>query len=315
MGIHSVSESFKSGLKRFHSNVFDTEKYTVIKAVRDGKLLEVEKLIDTSLKKITNNTLEVAKAQNEDVYNTLKEFVDKNSNSFIGSNAFRNYIKSKKIGRDVLVFKDEYEKYRSVFQSSLDALAKDIDLNDLSDAVLLSVIKKTGAFANESQRILTIDGFRSIEGQIFGNVGMVQGLRDAETSFKTAKEYGGDIIIYNQDSSDFVFNIDGDAKKIGIYMDPPYTESAKTYDKDHDMDILSKFYSGQEMINSHWNVFNLEKQGAKLALTNDVNDEYIDSILGNLTKSNDKLYAYKEEIIKWLALFENSPSLSCARHS
>ncbi|HEY4512971.1 MAG TPA: hypothetical protein VJH06_00430 [Candidatus Paceibacterota bacterium] len=30
---------------------------------------------------------------------------------------------------------------------------------------------------------------------------------------------------------------------------------------------------------------------------------------------NKKLYSYNEEIIKWLSLFENSPSFSYARHS
>ncbi len=289
LGTHSINQAIKSGLKEFHSNVFDKEKHIIIKAIQNGKIVETHSLVNKAIKTLNDSILKNAKS-NPVVSKVLEDFISKNPTSYIGSNKWVVYMRNRRVGKEVLIYKDIYEQYRKVFQDSMDEMEK-VEIVDLETAIINSFYKKIGIFGGKGQSFVRINGFVPFEDKIFGKFGMIQAFKDINTSFKLAVEHNAKIKIYNEDGIEFVKKFKTVPEKTAFYFDPPYVKSSKIY-KEVGKAQLERFNSGYNFYTHHKNAFDMVKDGSKIALTNDVDQEYMSTILENITDS--KIFAYKE---------------------
>jgi len=287
LGTHSIQNAIKGGLKEFHSNIFDKEKYNIVKAIQEGKVKQVEEAVDTSVKILNNKILEHATPKTMSVFN---DFFSIYPDSYIGSSQWYSWVRDQAVGKDVTVYKDIYNDFQKVFQKAFNDLFK-VPVTDLESSVLNSFVKRIGMFGGKGQSLVNTNGFRAFESKIFDKYGMVEGFKDIDTTFKLANEYGTKIKLYNEDGAKLTNQLPANSKT-GYYFDPPYVLSAKTY-KDQvspdELAELEKFMSGANFVRDHANAFD---KGARMALTNDIEEEYIRSVQGSMPSA--KTYAYKE---------------------
>ena len=287
LGTHSIQNAIKGGLKEFHSNIFDKEKYNIVKAIQEGKVKQVEEAVDTSVKILNDKILEHATPKIMSVFN---DFFSIYPDSYIGSSQWYSWVRDQAIGKDVTVYKDIYNNFQKVFQKAFNDLFK-VPVTDLESSVLNSFVKRIGMFGGKDQSLVNTNGFRAFESKIFDKYGMVEGFKDIDTTFKLANEYGTKIKLYNEDGAKLTNQLPANSKT-GYYFDPPYVLSAKTY-KDQvspdELAELEKFMSGANFVRDHANAFD---KGARMALTNDIEEEYIRSVQGSMPSA--KTYAYKE---------------------
>ena len=293
LGTHSLNSAIKSGLKEFHSNIFDKEKYIIVKAIQGGKLKEVEETIKASVKDYNDRLRFYAKDSEVEKY--FNEFFEKYPDSYIGSKQWLSYIRGKDIGKEVTIYKDRYEIFRDVFQKASDELfGRKVD--DLQSAITNSLIKRIGVFGGKGQGLLNTNGFVPYEDKIFGKYGMLHGFTDMDTTFKLAQKHATKISLYSEDGVSFVNKFsEKNPKEIAFYLDPPYVKSSQVYADQlstEDATALEKFTSGQLFYDNHKTVFDMHKKGASIALTNDVDQEYLDTMLRE-TKDTS-VFAYKE---------------------
>ena len=293
LGTHSMEKAINAGLKEFHSNIFDNEKYIIVDAIKQGKIKEVEMGVVRAVKTLDERIFENARKELDvlKVLKVLKDFKSKNSKSFIGSGKWLDYIRKKKVGKEVLLYKDVYEKYRKVFQEAFNDIAK-TEVSNLDTAVLNSLYKRIGIFGGKGQSLLRVGGFTTIETNIFGKYGMMHGFKDIENSFNIAKKAGTKIKLYNEDGINFIKRFNKNSEKIGFYFDPPYVKTAGKAYKETGIEQLNRFSSGKKFYEKHKNVFEMVVKGSKIALTNDVDQEYISTLLPKI--KNAKLFAYRE---------------------
>jgi len=294
IGVHSLDGAIKNGLKEFNSNLFDKEKYTVIKAIQEGKLDEAKQLVSSSVHDI-NQAIVSQPGKSALVNTTINDFLSQYPDSYIGSKQWISYVNNLSVGKEVTVYPDVYEEFRSVFQGAYDQLAK-VTPSDLKSSVLRSVINKTGRFAGKGQGLIGANGFMGIEGKLFDKYGMTSGLEDADRTFKLAKKHGTKINLYNENGPDFLKKFyDRNPKTTGYFVDPPYLHETEVYLKKasaEEKGALDQFTSGDRFAQSHQGLIKAQKNGARLVLTNDIDQEYLD-ILSDKIK-NAGLYAYKE---------------------
>ena len=291
VGTHGLNDAIKSGLKNFYSNIFDKEKYTIIKAVQDGRLAEVKKAIDDTIKRFSDTVYKYSEG-NTKVRKVLDDFFKEYPNANIGSREFYSFIRKQPIGSQVTVYQDDYEAWSSVFNRAY----KDLFVKDpegLRDATMTAFLKRIEQRQGE---IVTHSGFTSYYNKIYGDVGMITGLEDTMKTFQLAKEYGTKIHLYNEDGSRFIKTINAKSlgvnpEKVGYYFDPPYVKSASIYDQVQELD---NFSSGYQLATSHENAFLEAKQGARMLLTNDVETEYIAEMEKRLKSPG--LFAYREGV-------------------
>lgn len=291
IGTHSIKQAIEGGLKEFHSNIFDKEKYLIVKVIQEGRMEEVRKTIDDAVNRISTEIMATAQ-KDKQVFEIFQRFLAQNPDSFIGSGKFYSYIRELKIGKEVILYEELYKPFQKVFQSVFNKFAN-LNPTNLDEAILKAMINRIAVFGGESQSLIRINGFNAFEDKIFGKYGMVHGLEDIKATFDLAKEKGTTIKLYRMDGAEFVRTVKSNLKpsEIGYYFDPPYVKSAKTY---QNLINLQNFISGQNFLQAHKPAFDLEKQGAKLALTNDLDAEYIKTILENIKNTKGNLYAYKE---------------------
>jgi len=287
LGTHSMQDAINNGLKEFHSNIFDKEKYMMVKAVQDGKIENVVELIKKSARKLSDIIYKNSTGKQKEL---LDEFFKLHPTSYIGSAEFNSFIKEKPIGSQVTVFEEDRKVWAKLFQSGFNAVYTE-KVDTLEDAVDKAFINRIGVFGGKGQSLMRINGFLTFEQKIFGKFGMVEGLRDTNKTFKLAKEKGTKIILYNEDGAKMVrdFKTNQEAGSVGFYFDPPYVLSAKVY---KEATGLENFESGTAFVDAHKNAFDMGKQGAKLALTNDVDGEYIKTVSQSLRQG--QIFAYKE---------------------
>jgi hypothetical protein len=289
---HSLDLAVKNGLRRYFANLFDKQTYLVVKALQEGQISQILGDVDASVRIIDHLILKGAVKEPE-VFAIFQTFKKENPGSYVGSDKWLEFINKFDISAEVTIYKDTYNKFRKIFQDVFNELSTR-PVTDIRSAVSNAVIKRIGVFGGKGQSLLRINGFAGLEEKIYGKFGMIDGIKDVYRSFRRAKEKGVEIQISNEDGVAFLNRIapELEARKTGFFMDPPYVKSAKTYEN---LEGLQNFSSGRNFVDSHSAAFNLEKQGARMALTNDVDEEYINTILNSLSKSNQKLYAYKEQ--------------------
>jgi hypothetical protein len=303
LGTHSLGGALRAGLKEYHANIFDNEKYILTKAVQDGRLAEARSEVDLAVRRISSEILTQAKQRAQGELNTkgergtssvthdlFSEFMRANPRSFIGSTKFYEFVRSKDIGKEVVIYKDIYEEFRQVFQDAFDRLNA-VEPTDVRSAALRAVLRRVGIFGGQGQPMIRNNGFQSFESKIYQKYGLINGLEDMAETFTLARNVGASIKLYNTDGAEFVRKVRPpyQPKEIGIYFDPPYVTSARTYDNVAGID---KFVSGFKFVEAHRGAFDLQSQGSRMALTNDVDEEYIRTVTSNI--KNHKIYAYKE---------------------
>lgn len=294
LGANSIKNAISRGLKSYYSNIYDLEKNIVVKAIQDGKLEEVQALLKQSAKNLNGRILEISSKTNNGTYEIFTDFFKENPDSYIGSNAWKNYIRKAKIGKDVTVFKEDYNKFKTIFDKAVKDMLE-TKVNDLASAVDYSFIKKVEARGNEliSRQI----GFQSFEDRVFGKYGMTEGFNNIAETFSLAKEHGTEIDIGNGNENgwDFVNRIKvTDPIKVGYYFDPPYVLSSATYKGDAGTkSFLGEHFSNPgNFVRDHKIAFDTVKKGAKVVLTNDVDNNYIKSILKEVP--NESFQVYRE---------------------
>lgn len=296
LGTHSINKAIENGLERFESNIFDREKFIIIRAIQDGQFEQVEAGVQDTLKRLTDKVIEKAKTGNKELYDFLVDFKAKKTDGFVGGDAMLDFARSSKLGRDVTVLDGLRKSFAGVFQAALNDMANP-KLDSLQNAIDFATIRSVGVFSGKGQSIILQDGFKSFEGKLFGKYGMVAGLQDMDKTFKLAQEKGTEIVVENMDGSEFARKAIGQSKysasQLGIYMDPPYVKSSNVYSEQEGFEDMKSFRS-DSFVSSHQPVFDAANSGARLALTNDVEDAYISNVMNALGRTNDKFYAYKE---------------------
>jgi len=287
LGTHSISQSIKSGLKEFHSNIFDREKFIIVKSIQDGNIQNIEKFVNDAVQKLSDSIRE--HASTNEVKSLLDEFFKEYPNSFIGSAEFHSFVTERPIGSQVTVYEDDRKAWAKTFQGAYNELFTTEFDGGLEEAVLNEVIKRTGMFGGKGQSLIGINGFRPFAARLFGNFGMVEAFKNMDTVFKLAKEKDTNIFLYNEDGAGLIQKLDVDPVKTAYYLDPPYTQSADVYENAKE---LANFASGQALVDSHSKAFENVQNGAKMALTNDVDQEYMESL--EKATRDAKLFAYKE---------------------
>ncbi|MBU0958573.1 MAG: hypothetical protein KKB31_01380, partial [Nanoarchaeota archaeon] len=295
LGTHSIKDAIKSGLKRFDSNIFDKEKYIVVKAIQDGRIKQVKKSVDKAVK-VLNSRIKLASITEPSVKKVFDDFFDQYPDSYIGSKQWYGYVRGTDVGKEVLVYEDVKNKFSKVFQKAFADINK-ADVNNLDSAVMRSFIRRVSIRGGIGQGLLRQNGFIPFENIIFNeNYGMVKAFDDISDTFRLAKKHNTKINLANKDGERFIKSLKiTNPQKTGFYFDPPYVKSAKVYAKNlppAEASQLAKFESGEYLVDSHKTAFDLQKKGARMALTNDVDQEYLEAVKGEMP--NSKIFAYKE---------------------
>lgn len=281
LGIHSIPDAIKAGLKEFHSNVFDIEKYNVVKAIQEGKVKEVKRLVGESVGIINDVIMRYASTEPE-VRGVFEDFFAQYPNSYIGSKQWLSYVRELDIGKEVLVYRDKYESFRKVFQDAFDDIYKR-QVDDLESAVLNATLRRVGKFGEKAQSLIGANGFMVFEGKVFDKYGMIHGMDDMNELFKLAKKHKTKIVIHNEDGAKFTKRFSQhDPAKLAYFMDPPYIhEAISVYGKvaPGGKAALDKFTSGQKFYDSHKDAFDMTNKGARIALTNDIDGPYLEIMM------------------------------------
>ena len=285
IGAHGMNDAFNSGLKNYYTNIFDKEKYIIVDAIQNGKVDRAIGLIQKSVDRLSQTILDQSTGKEREV---LVEFFKGNPESYIGSKKFYSFIIDKPIGKKVTVFGDEQEAWRKIFQDAYTKLFKE-EVTNLESAVMNSVIKRTGLYGGKGQPLIGQTGFRSFQDILFGKFGMAEGFRAIDDSFRLAETKGVRIVIGNEDGAEFIKSINTDPKTTAYYFDPPYVLSGDVY---NNADNLSNFASGDAFVRSHKKAFDDANEGARMALTNDIEEGWLNSMEDSLPGVS--FYAYKE---------------------
>ena len=312
LGTHSIQDAIKSGLKQFHSNIFDAEKFLIVKSLQNGQIKRVKTLVDESVQKLSDAIRK--HGTDPEVKKILDEFFQEHPNSYIGSAQFNDFLKKRPVGSKVTVFEDDRKMWANTFQKAYNELfVKDFKGTRLDSAVLNEFIKRTGIFGGKGQPLVGVNGFRSFEAKIYGKYGVTQAYQDIVDTFNLAKRHGTQIQLYNEDGAEMIKRARGVVEPPAVlgkkdsldrladvaksskisetayYMDPPYVKTADVY---ANLAEGGNFASGQAFVDSHRGVFDDVQKGAKIALTNDVHEEYIRTVSKNVP--NGQIFAYKE---------------------
>lgn len=299
LGTHSLRKAIEAGLKEYHANVFDKEKFMIIQAIRDGKQAEVTELLNKAIEEFTVAIYKES-AKHPVVEEAFTEFTKKYPDSYVGSNEWLKFtLYDTNIGADAVNYPDVYDAFRKVFQTVMNEFAIDrTEIKNLSDAVKVAFSNVIGVSSGKSQSMISSNGFKSFENVVHHpKYGMAAAINQTAEIMKLAKEKGTEINIYTEDGVEFLNRLDEvDKSKTGIYLDPPYIKSAlNTYEEQsiEDRSLLNKFMVPEEFIKSHEKALLAAKDdGAKIALTNDSSYQYMKALRDNL--GDPAIFIYKE---------------------
>jgi hypothetical protein len=299
LGTHALTKAINAGLKSYHANVFDKEKYMIINAIKEGKEVEIAELLNKAIEQFTIKIYKES-AKQPIVQKAFTEFTKKYPDSFVGGNDWLKFtLYDTNIGADAVNYPDVYEAFREVFQTVMNEFAIDrTKIETLQDAVNIAFSNVIGVFSGKSQAMIGSNGFKSFENIVYHpKYGMIAAINQTADMMKLAKEKGTEINIYTEDGADFINRIDGyDNANTGIYLDPPYIKSALSTYKDQsieDKDLLNKFMIPEEFINTHKKALLAARdEGARIALTNDSNYAYMKALQDEL--GDPSIFKYKE---------------------
>lgn len=293
IGTHSIKEAINSGLKEYHANLRDNEKYVLVKAIQDGKAMEAKNALKYAVKRLSDAIYKHS-ALYPEVRKQLDQFRAIYKEELIGGDKFKSYIRSTHKGPDVTVFEDEYHDWAQVFQKAFTELGN-TKVTNITTAAIQAVIRKIGMRGETGQTLINDNGFQTFHEKIFGKYGTISAIDDIEKTFNLAKEKGTNIELHNQDGVEFLEGLKGvNWNTTGLYLDPPYVLSAeRTYKtlQGADQTSYDKFTSGKKFYEAHKEFIDRAKN---ILLTNDVHAEYIQTL--NDAIPDSKIYAYKEGV-------------------
>ena len=309
----ALRDAIESGLKRFDANVFDKEKYIIVKAIQDGKIGEVRKAVDKTLVKF-NQTLRKHAESDPLVKKTFDGFFKEHPGNWIGSMEWGQYVNKGKfnsLNTKAQNLKDEFLSFRDVFRDSAYELF-DEEVTGLDSAVMNSFVKRIGKYGKKSQDMISDQGgFRIKHGVIFGKWGMISGFEAMNDLFKLADKKNVEINLHSEDSEVLVKRFkDLDPNKTGWFLDPPYVNEAqrvygqekgtvmKEEGEEENLETaagLDKFTSGKKLYQSHKIIFDMHNEGARTAWTNDQDEEYFRTMMDKLDGVDPTgLFGYRE---------------------
>lgn len=316
LGTHAIQDAIRAGLKEFHSNIFDKEKHMIVTAIRDGKIDQVQKSLDKAVKTLHNKIVEYSKFD-PITKGAVEEFIKEYPDAWIGNEDWGRFMRRKtttKIwsakeravsrinSRNAMIrtLKDYYESYAEMFQGAIDDLWAE-GITDMDSAILISLIKRLGKYAQKGQDMVTKGtGTKIKTGLVYGNYGMSQAFNDIDAMFKLAKEKGTQVVIHSGDSEVMVKRFkDYNPDKMGWYLDPPYVnEAVKVYSREEGTAVagesaLEKFTHGDKLYESHKEIFESHNAGARTMWTNDLDQsKYLDPVDKQLKRT--RYLAYRE---------------------
>jgi hypothetical protein len=307
LGTHSIKDSIQAGLKEYHANIFDIDKFIIVKAIQDGKLSQVKASYEKAAKKFNDTILKLG-SQDKLVNDTFRAFMKKHPDSFIGSELWLDWVKGQEIGKQVTVFDDYRKRFSTVFQKAMDSMVHE-KIRTVDAATENAFALRIGMRATKGQMMISNFGFKKFEDQIFGKFGTLVSLDEINETFTLAKEHGTEISLYNEDGMDMVNKIDrSEPEKIGYYLDPPYFASAEgTYKQqikqqgEAGAEAIKKFAEPAEFLATHKDIV---ESGSRQAYTNDVNEDYVWGLIGD-DGSKKKVFAYKEGMTPTSLVIDN----------
>lgn len=282
LGTHALENAINNGLKEYHGNIFDKEKFTIVKEIEGGNVEKVKELLNKAPILLTQEIRKHAIGKQKEI---LDNFFAENPDSYVGSDAFLNYIRNLPEGSQVTVYKDVYEPWQKIFNASYKAFVPR-EVSSIEDAIKKVLIHNTGVFSGTGQSLIRTHGFTSFENKLFGKFGTRDGFDDINRIFNLAKEKGTRMFIENKDGVEFINGINTRPIKTAYYLDPPYIKSNAIYS-------LEKFADIRQFIETHKKVFEQMADGAQGAFTNDIVEEYLKDMESMIPDS--KLFAYKEK--------------------
>ena len=296
IGTHSIKNSLGYGLKEFHSNIYDKEKYIIIKAIQDGKYRSIK----DKIKEAVDNLNQIILKEGQDkeyVDKVFTKFMKRYPNSFIGSKKWIDFVSRIPAGSEVINFDYIYGLFQRTFQDAINKFYPE-ETTDLNSAIKVALIERIGRFAGGGQSFIASSsgvntGFKEVESNIFGKFGLIEGFKKTDDIFRSADRYKTKISLYNEDGVEFLNRFKKNKQTdMGYYLDPPYIGSETTYKGKEVKEELGKFGSAKAYYESHKMIFDFQNEGAKIALNNSQNKPYMKKILETITDS--RAWIYKE---------------------
>lgn len=352
---HALRTPVETGLKDLNINIFDIEKYIILKNIKQGKQARVKteyrnvlKTLDKSFVKAANRLADIFERYNNDLVLTeieediigkirdnlkkkfsahakkqgqkfttkqlekelrtlnfeepisiIEQFREKYPKALIGDDTWVTFLKTEtdqnaKVQTALGI--SLYEQWRVVFQEGMRSLYDPITFppfgaDNLTDAVTRAAIDRIGLRTGGNQRFIGDDGFWGYYNILQGNEGIFKAIDDVNDFFKFTKKHDAKVKLTQGDAVKFLQKIRVDPEKAGYFNDPPYLQeihkAKSVYEK---LEGAQNFASGANIVESHSKMFNPKSQ---LAMTNDINNEYLESVTDKIGK-NVTVFGYRE---------------------
>jgi len=290
-----------AGATEIHLNFFDKEKYLIQKALQEGNLREIQTTFDEVYEEIVRNVeSKLTQSKNTEIRKILKQFRKDEPDILIGSKKFNEwYTKSgfPKITQGGQV----YEAWQKAAQKAMKEMTPEVtDPANLEEAIQIAMIKRI-VIHEGGQPFIGKKGFGITEGHLKKFKKLME--RDAG-NFSKAERRGATVMIHSEDGKTLIKQLSDEFRsreiidKVVAYADPPYMRTTKTYLKQQkSMEGLEALeeYTHKEGIREIYKPF-LEdiENGMDFLLTNDIDPEYIEAVIGRTSRFNPVVYTYKE---------------------
>ncbi len=282
-------------LKEYHVNIFDKEKYTIVKALQEEEIDTVIAAFQRAIEKFKSVVVEetngVAEGRSDnEIIGYLQEFIE--SGGMVGTDDFKKYCIKNNL--DALITDETiYALFRKLFQNIMDIYnSEHKELSELENAFVKAIHSMIAIQSQTGQGFIGSSGFKTPFNKILNNDAYINTLKAHK---KVLDKTSVDLKIYNKDAVDFINEDTEDSENSGYYLDPPYLSSSFEY---ADSEIseeqarnMLKFIDPKMFIETHNKIFSPESK-AKFAITNDA----VEDLLVGIQKKNESSigYVYKE---------------------
>ncbi len=291
-----------AGATEIHLNFFDKEKYMIQTALQNGEILEINATFDQVYEDIVRNVeKELLQSKNKEVRKIVRRFRNDNkSDVLLGSKEFEKwYTKSgfPKITQGGVV----YEAWQKAAQKGFREMSSETtDPRSLKEAVQIAMIQRM-AIHESGQPFIGKKGFGVTENHLKKFKKLME--RDAD-NFRKAKNRGVDVRLHSEDGKTLIKELSGEFRGRGIvnkvvaYADPPYMRTTKTYLKQQKstegLEALEEYTHKEGIREIYKPFFEDIENGMDMFLTNDIDPEYIEAVIGRTSRFNPVIYTYKE---------------------
>lgn len=286
-------ELIKSGAKEIHLNFPDAEKYILQKELQEGGLDGAVKAMDGAYSEIIEHVEEaLLQSKNTEVRRIMRAYQKAGLDGGIGSKKFQDWYK--KEGYPTLAQGGKvYEAVQKLAQKTMnepkESFANPTDLEGSARVAMLNKMLLHGT----GQPFVGTKGWGNTEGHLKKFKRLFK--RDA-VNFEMAKKKGVDVSIYGEDIETNIKNLSEEFRGRGItdkvvgYVDPPYMRTTRKKKVEGLED-----YTHKEGLRRVFKPFLKDiEDGMDLMLTNDLDPDYIEAVIGRTSRFNTNVYTYKE---------------------